>query len=73
VEFQASHAPLDGHRWRRVGVVRAWRVSETTVVRTIEGRALAQPGDWIVQGPGGERWPVRHEQFSQGYVPSGQP
>ncbi len=66
-EFWASHEPLAGNRWRRTGTVRAWRVSESVVLRTIEGNAAAQPGDWIVQGRGGERWPVQNEQFARGY------
>jgi hypothetical protein len=65
-EFVVTHEPLGGDRWRRVGTVRAWRVSDATVVRTLEGRAVAAAGDWIVQGPGGERWPVTDEQFSRG-------
>jgi hypothetical protein len=68
-EFRASHTPLDGHRWQRTGAVRAWQVSETTVVRTIEGSAAAGPGDWIVQGHHGERWPVKGDQFRRSYVP----
>jgi hypothetical protein len=66
-EFRATHELLRGNRWRRTGTVRAWLVSETTVVRTMEGRAVARLGDWIVQGPCGERWPVTAEQFTRGY------
>ena len=69
-EFVVTHEPLGGDRWRRIGTVRAWRVSDATVVRTLEGRAVAAPGDWIVQGPGGERWPVSDEQFSLGCRPT---
>lgn len=72
-EFQASHELLGGHRWRRIGTVRAWQVDETVVLRTMEGRAVAERADWIVQGRRGERWPVTDEQFSRGYeaVPPG--
>jgi hypothetical protein len=70
-EFHASHAHLGGNRWRRVGAVRAWRVDEATAVRTIEGTTVARPGDWIVQGCGGERWPIGDDQFRRGYVPAG--
>lgn len=68
-EFRATHERLDGDRWRRTGTVRAWRVNEVTVLRTIEGKAVARPDDWIVQGPGGERWPVTGQQFMHGYRP----
>jgi hypothetical protein len=69
LEFQATHQLLDGDRWRRTGTVRAWRVSDAVVVRTLEGRAEAHPGDWIVQGPRSVRWPVTDEQFGRGYRP----
>lgn len=68
-EFHASHEPLGGGRWQRTGTVLAWPVDEATVVRTLEGNAVAEAGDRIVQGPAGERWPVKHDQFTRGYVP----
>jgi len=39
------------------------------VLRTKEGRAVARPEDWVVEGPGGERWPVSDQQFAQSYRP----
>ena len=66
-QFQATHELLDGDRWRRTGTVRAWQVSEAVVVRTMEGRAVAHPGDWIVQGPQSVRRPVGAEHFARGY------
>jgi hypothetical protein len=68
-EFRSSHIRLDDGRWRRVGTVRAWQVPDAVVVRTKEGNAVARPGDWVVEGPGGERWPVGHQQFSETYRP----
>jgi len=65
--FRASHEPLGGERWRRTGTYRAWQVSDERVLRTLEGRAVAQPGDWVVEGRGGERWPVSDAQFRQTY------
>ncbi len=69
MEFRASHLPLGGEEWRRTGRYIAWQVRETQVVRTMEGRAIAQPGDWVVEGYGGERWPVTDEQFRRTYRP----
>jgi hypothetical protein len=66
-EFRDSHEQLDGNRWCRTGTVRAWQVSDAVGVRTLEGDAEAQPGDWIIQGPSGVRWPVKDEQFARGY------
>jgi hypothetical protein len=67
-QFRASHEWVGGHRWVRTGEVRAWRVSEPTTVLTLEGPATAAAGDWIVQGAGGERWPVPASQFERGHV-----
>ena len=69
-DFQASHEPAGDGRWRRIGVYRAWQVEQAVVVRTKEGKATAQRGDWIVEAPTGERWPVRDEQFGWSYRPS---
>lgn len=66
-EFLASHESLGGERWRRTGTYRAWQVSNRLVVRTLEGRAVAEPGDWVVEGWGGERWPVCDAQFRKTY------
>ena len=69
-EFRDSHAPLGGERWQRTGAYRAWQVSEALVLRTMEGRAVAQPGDWVVEGSRGERWPVSDSQFRRTYTPA---
>jgi hypothetical protein len=69
-QFRASHARIDGERWRRVGAYRAWQVSEPLVLRTMEGTAVARTGDWVVEGHGGERWPVTDEQFRRTYRPA---
>ena len=66
-EFRASHQPLGGEKWLRTGTYSAWRVSEPQVLRTMEGRAVARAGDWVVEGHGGERWPVTDEQFRRTY------
>jgi hypothetical protein len=66
-EFRASYEPVDGELWRRTGTFRAWRVSEDLVLRTLEGKAIARPGDWVVEGYRGERWPVTDDQFRRTY------
>jgi hypothetical protein len=69
--FQVSHEPVGGERWRRTGSYLAWQVSDRLVLRTLEGRAVAEPGDWVVEGFGGERWPVTDAQFRETYRPAG--
>jgi hypothetical protein len=66
-EFRGSHEPLGGELWRRTGTFSAWRVSERLVLRTMEGQAIAQAGDWVVEGHRGARWPVTDEQFRRTY------
>jgi len=68
-EFQSSHEQAGDGRWRRVGTFLAWRVSEEVAIRTREGKATARQGDWVVEAPNGERWPVKNEQFQRGYRP----
>jgi len=66
-DFRLGHEPADDGLWRRVGTFLAWQVSEDVVVRTKEGKATARAGDWIVEAPSGERWPVENGQFQWSY------
>jgi len=68
--FRNSHQLLGGDVWRRTGSYRAWQVTEPLTLRTMEGRAVARPGDWVVEGCRGERWPVSNAQFRRSYVPT---
>ncbi|HET9079785.1 MAG TPA: hypothetical protein VFO01_04630 [Trebonia sp.] len=68
-EFRSGHELAGDDLRRRVGTYRAWQVSEAVVIRTREGSATARPGDWVVEAPSGERWPVKDEQFQWSYQP----
>ncbi|MGC5170155.1 RyR domain-containing protein [Microbacterium sp. DT81.1] len=68
-EFEATYEPAGEGRWRRRGVVRAMQARTTTIVQTLEGTARAEPGDWVVEGQGGERWVVPSEHFQRTYAP----
>jgi hypothetical protein len=73
-ELRTQLAQLEDVAFERVGLVglyQAWQVTEPVVIRTKEGRATARPGDWVVESPGGERWPVRNKQFRWSYRPAG--
>jgi hypothetical protein len=72
-EFRDSHEPLGGDFWLRTGNYRAWQVSQAVVLRTREGRATALPGDWVVEGARGERWPVTDDQFRRSYTAAAGP
>jgi hypothetical protein len=66
-EFAATYEPAAEGRWRRRGVVRAMQSRSVTTIETLEGPARAEPGDWIVEGQGGERWVVPAAHFAQAY------
>jgi hypothetical protein len=68
-EFLASHEPAGDGRWQRTGTFRAWQASEKTIVRTKNGKATANPGDWIVEAADGARQPVSDRQFHRRYQP----
>jgi len=67
LQFRSSHEPVDGEVWRRIGTYRAWQVREDFILRTMEGKAIARSGDWVVEGFRGERWPVADDQFRRTY------
>jgi hypothetical protein len=52
---------------RRPVIVEAVQVWEDQYIDTLEGRMHASPGDWIVTGVNGERWPVKPDIFARTY------
>ena len=67
--FAAGHERIEGDRYRRIGTVRARPAHLGEPVDTLEGPAVAEPGDWLVQGELGERWLVPDERFRGSYEP----
>jgi PGDYG protein len=63
----------DGKLYRKNGEFQATRVSVATPVETVladgrkETRNVAAPGDFVVTGPGGERYVVKPEVFAARY------
>jgi hypothetical protein len=54
--------------WRKKPIpARAVRMRMPFRVRTLEGEMTGGPGDWLVVGIQGERWPVRKEIFEETY------
>lgn len=52
---------------RKPIIMMAERVTEQQVIETWEGARTAYPGDYIMTGVEGERWPVAAESFAQLY------
>jgi hypothetical protein len=66
--FESTYQQIGPNRYRRVGIVLAKRATSRQIVRTLEGDAVAEEGDWIIQGQSGERWPVPTDQFENSYA-----
>ncbi|MGE7365381.1 PGDYG domain-containing protein [Desemzia incerta] len=47
--------------------VRAKQTNKHIDVKTLEGTMHANPGDYIITGPEGEKWPVKKEIFEKTY------
>lgn len=41
------------------------------IVKTLEGDMIARPGDWIITGVEGEKYPCKNEIFKKTYEPAG--
>jgi hypothetical protein len=65
--FRTRYDHIGGRIWRRRGMVRARPARDGEVVDTLEGRVTTSPGDWLVLGEHGDRWPVPGDDFAQRY------
>ncbi len=65
--FAASHEALGGERFRRLGFVLARPAHLGERVETLEGPAVAEPGEWLVEGDLKERWLVSGARFGAAY------
>lgn len=54
---------------KRPLVVRASRAYQRQVIDTLEGRMIAEAGDWIITGVNGELYPCKDETFRKTYEP----
>lgn len=50
-------------------VVEAYQTSTEMVINTLEGTLKAEPGDWIITGISGERYPCKPDIFEKTYEP----
>jgi hypothetical protein len=65
--FHTTHRHIAGNRWRRIGEVKARPAIEGEVVESLEGHECARAGDWVMEGPAGERWVTSAAYFSAHY------
>lgn len=70
VEFPQLYELVEGDRYRRLGTVTARRASARETVATLEGDAVADPGDWVVTDSRGHSWPVPDAEFRASYEPT---
>lgn len=54
---------------KRPVVIEAERTDTALVIDTLEGLMQAEPGDWIVTGVKGEKYPVKPDIFEMTYEP----
>ena len=48
-------------------VVEAYKTEKREVIHTIEGDMIASPGDWIITGVNGEKYPCKPDIFEKTY------
>ena len=51
-------------------VITAELCANRTVIKTLEGDMVAEPGDWIITGIKGERYPCKPDIFAATYEPA---
>ena len=54
---------------KRPVVIEAVLVTEPLIIHTLEGDMLARPGDWVITGVNGERYPCKPDIFEKTYEP----
>ncbi len=67
--FDSTHEAIGNGRYRRTGGVTARPAQLAERVQTLEGEAVARPGEWLVTGALGEQWLVPAERFREAYEP----
>lgn len=57
----------NGKKYRKTAPVWAVQMTEPFEVETLEGTMRAEAGDYLCEGPKGERWPIKKEIFESTY------
>lgn len=50
-------------------IVEAYQTEHEMQIETLEGIMTASPGDWIIIGVNGEKYPCKPEIFEKTYTP----
>lgn len=50
-------------------IVEAYKTNEELIIQTLEGNMKADPGDWIITGVHGEKYPCKPDIFEKTYEP----
>lgn len=50
-------------------VIEAYQTDKEIKIETLEGVMIATPGDWIITGINGEKYPCKPEIFKKTYTP----
>ncbi len=48
-------------------VVRYWEDRDVMMIKTLEGKHIVSPGDWIIKGVKGELYPCKPDIFAATY------
>lgn len=67
--FWKTYIAVDGQYFLRSGTVRARMLPSDVEIATLEGLARAREGDWLLENPDGDVWPVKADVFKRRYVP----
>lgn len=86
VVIQAERVPVTKHGDKRdlnawgelaiwLGEEKSWMIVDTPTglgieIKTLEGKMLAMPGDWIIRGIQGELYPCKPDIFEATYEPA---
>jgi len=55
---------------KRPVVIEATQTTTRVEIETLEGTMVAEPGDWIITGVKGERYPCKPDIFEMTYEPA---
>lgn len=61
--FEMTYTPTGNGSYVKTATVQAVQMDHDFVVETLEGTAAGKTGDFLVQGPKGEAWPIPRDTF----------